>query len=202
MTEENPFQPPEYAAPAVPVMPSGPAPVQRTSWFTPMVRIVMAGCVIAAGGLGVLIALWITDFRTTGTPGTGDCLYLTQQGVGQSYHKVSCSNDQAMYKVDDWLTGTSTCGAGDYVRFQVLSSGKNARTLCLALNVKSGDCLRDVDSDAMINKVSCTDPTAQDRVHVIDQADAEDRCEDADQVFSYPGPPGRTVCLLPTGEHI
>jgi len=199
VTEENPFQPPDYTFGA---MPPSPAPVRPTSWFTPRVRIVMAGCIVLAAGLGVLSAFGVTQLGNSGTPGTGDCLYLTQDRVGQTYHRVSCSNDQAMYKVDDWLVGSGSCSSGDYIRFQVLGSGKNSRTLCLALNVKSGECLRDVDDRARISKVACGDPAAQDRVYVIDQSEAQDRCDGADQAFSYSGPPGRTVCLLATGEHI
>lgn len=199
MTEENPFQPPDYAYPA---MPPSPAAGRPESWFTPMVRIVLAGCVVVAAGLGVLAALGITQLGKSGVPGTGDCLYLTQDRVGQTYHRVTCSSSQAMYKVDDWMTGSSSCSAGDYLRFQVLGSGRSTRTLCLALNVTSGECLRDVDDHARISKVACGDPAAQDRVYVIDQPEAEDRCDGAEQVFSYTGPPGRTVCLLATGEHI
>ena len=199
MTEENPYQPPDYAYPAMPPSSSaGP-----TSWFTPKVRIVMVLCIIGAAGLGVLAALGVTKLGNSGTPGTGDCLYLTQDSVGQTYHRVACSSDQAMYKVDDWMLGSSSCSPGDYLRFQVLGgTSRNTRTLCLALNVSSGECLRDVDDHARISKVACGDPAAQDRVYVIEQPEAQDRCDGADQAFSYSGPPGRTVCLLATGEHI
>ncbi len=107
-----------------------------------------------------------------------------------------------MYKIDDWRLGSGSCGSGDYLRFQVLGSSDRSRTLCLALNVRSGECLRDVEDHARISKVACGDPAAQDRVYVIERAEAQDRCDGADQAFSYSGPPGRTVCLLATGEHI
>lgn len=200
MTEENPFQPPEYAYPAMPPVPGQDRPAH---WFTPTVRIVMALCVIVAAGLGVLTALGISHAAPSGAPGTGDCLYLTPAGVGQTYHRVSCTDDKAMYKVDDWMVGSDSCGSGDYVRYQISGdSSRSLRTLCLALNVRSGECLRDVDDDAKISKVSCGDATAQARVYVIDEPGAQDRCDGADLTFSYSGPPGRTVCLLATGEHI
>ena len=75
-------------------------------------------------------------------------------------------------------------------------------TLCLALNVRTGECLRNIDDETTIAKVSCTDQAAQDRVELLAGSGRDDECEHADKVLSYEGPPSRTVCLVPPGENI
>lgn len=201
--DDNPFRSPDYATPSAP-MPPVPGGQPIPNWFTTKVKITLAACVVLALALGSLGALAIYWADRSGPPGEGDCLYLTRESVGKlAYHRVGCGTDSATYKVDASRTGTSSCTSGDYVRFQIAGTAATARrTLCLALNVSTGDCLRDVDDQATIGKVSCNDPAAKERAEVISGYGSEERCEDADQVLSYPGPPRRTVCLAPPGENI
>ncbi|SFW61456.1 LppU/SCO3897 family protein [Amycolatopsis australiensis] len=206
-TDDNPFRTPDYATAPAPMPPPAmaPAPGYRPipHWFTTKVRITLAACVVLALGLGALGALGIARLGRSGTPSSGDCLYLTRESGGKlAYHRVSCGSGNATYKVDDSHRGTSRCASGDYVRFQISGSGSGAQTLCLALNVSTGDCLRDVDDQATVAKVACTDPAAKERAEVIAGYRGEDSCADADHVLSYPGPPRRTVCLAPPGENI
>ncbi|WIV60399.1 LppU/SCO3897 family protein [Amycolatopsis nalaikhensis] len=200
--DDNPFRTPDYAAPSS--MP--PAPGQQQAiphWFTVKVRITLFACVVAALGLGALAALGVAAIPSTGTPSNGDCLYLTREsGDRIAYHSVGCGSDKATYKVENAYRGTIACASGDYVRFQAMSGAASGRTLCLALNVRTGDCLRDVDDQTTIAKVSCADPAAKERAEVFSGYRDDDTCEDADEVLSYPGPPRRTVCLAPPGENI
>lgn len=210
-SDDNPFRSPDYPAPdyatpsAMPVssMPAAPGHAAIPHWFTVKVRITLVACVVAALGLGSLGAMGIYWLDSAGPPSEGECLYLTREGGGKlAYHRVSCGSDSAAYKVDDSYRGSARCNLGDYVRFQTTGSG-TARTLCLALNVKTGECLRDVDDEATIGKVSCSDPAARERAEVFAASfGSEDVCEDADKVLMYGGSPRRTVCLKPVGENI
>ena len=197
-SDDNPFRTPSYAAgPAS--MP--PAPGQRPipHWFTPKVRTVLVVCVVLALAVGSLGAWGLSRVGRYGTPSDGDCLYLTREsGDRLAYHNVGCSSDRATYKVENNYRGAVSCASGDYVRFR-LSAGE---TLCLALNVRSGDCLRGLDDETTIAKVSCSDPAVQDRVQILSGYGREDDCERADKVLTYTGPPSRTLCLAPPGESI
>jgi hypothetical protein len=212
VTDDNPFRTPDYATPSAPTpmpgaprpgapMPAAPGQAPIPHWFTVKVRITLVACVIAALGLGSLAALGISRSGSYGTPSSGDCLYLTREGGDDlAYHRVGCSSNSATYKVENNYRGAIACASGDYVRFR-LSSG-TGQTLCLALNVRSGDCLRDVDDESTIGKVSCGDPVAQERVEILSGYGRDEECEDADKVLSYAGPPSRTVCLIKAGESI
>ncbi|MCR6484320.1 hypothetical protein M8542_15970 [Amycolatopsis sp. OK19-0408] len=199
-SDDNPFRTPEYAAPSA--MPAAPGPAPIPHWFSVKVRITLVACVVAALGLGSLGAMGIYWLDSAGPPSDGDCLYLTREGGGKlAYHRVSCGSDAATYKVEDSYRTATRCSLGDYVRFQ--TTGSSARTLCLALNVSTGDCLRDVEDEATIGKVGCGDPAAQERAEVFAASfGSEDVCEDADKVLMYGGSPRRTVCLRPVGENI
>ncbi|WP_410618330.1 hypothetical protein [Amycolatopsis sp. cmx-8-4] len=222
-SDDNPFRTPDYATPSVPMpaapMPGGPMPgmpmpgmpgmPQRPGiphWFSVKVRITLIACVVAALGLGALGAMSIVWIHQAGPPSDGECLYLTRESGEQlAYHRVGCGENSATFKVDDSYRGTFSCGASDdYVRFQISGSGTD-RTLCLALNVSTGDCLRDIDDDAAVAKVGCTDPTAQLRAEVVSGygvTDPEEACGDAEKALKYTGPPRRIVCLRQTGENI
>ncbi|MGW3997034.1 LppU/SCO3897 family protein [Amycolatopsis sp. NPDC004772] len=199
--DDNPFRSPGYAQSA----PMPPVPGQQAipHWFTTKVRITLVACVVVALGLGALGAMAIYWADRSGPPSDGDCLYLTREGAGKlAYHRVGCSANNATYKVENTYRSGIACGSGDYVRFRLGSGSASGRTLCLALNVKAGDCLRDVDDESTIGKVLCTDPAAQERVEILSGYGRDDKCEGADLVFSYSGPPARTVCLIKTGENI
>jgi hypothetical protein len=183
----------------MPPMPGMQAPIPH--WFTTKVRITLVVCVVAALGLGSLAALGISRIGSYGTPSNGDCLYLTREGVDKlAYHGVSCRSNSATYKVENTYRGAIACAPGDYVRFR-LGSG-TGQTLCLALNVRTGDCLRGADDESTIGKVSCGDPVAEERVEILSGYGRDDECEGADKVLSYTGPPARTVCLSKAGENI
>lgn len=196
--DDNPFRSPGYAPAPMP-----PVPGQQgiPHWFTTKVKVTLVACVVAALGLGALGALGFSGIIRSGPPSDGDCLYLTREGAGKlAYHRVGCNAHNATYKVEDAYRGAIACAPGDYVRFR-LGSGAG-QVLCLALNVKTGDCLRDVEDESTISKVACTDPTAQERVELLSGFDRDDDCEGAEDVLAYAGPPGRTVCLIQTGENI
>ncbi|MGW4483277.1 LppU/SCO3897 family protein [Amycolatopsis sp. NPDC004368] len=196
----NPFQPPG----AVPPRPGSPRPLSSTT------KVLVAAGIVVALGVGVLAAFGVAAIaRSAGTPVAGSCLYLSDEtGGAQNYHGVSCSEQRATYRVDVVETGSSGCHGGDYVRFQLFRGTSSSRTaspretLCLALNVSSGDCLRDVDDDAEISKVTCSDPDAEARAVVHPGEGDEDTCGTDDKVRVYTGPPERTVCLQPAGENI
>jgi len=200
--DDNPFRSPDYAMSQAPMPPSpGQAPIPH--WFTVKVRITLVACVIAALGLGSLAALGVSRLDSYGPPSSGDCLYLTREGGGDlAYHRVGCSSNSATYKVENSYSGTSTCSSNGYVRFKTTSGSGSGRTLCLALNVRTGDCLRDVEDEVTIAKVSCSDPAATERAEVLTSSHDPEDCEDADDIRIYRGPPFRVVCLAPPGESI
>ncbi|MDT8911114.1 hypothetical protein [Amycolatopsis sp. PS_44_ISF1] len=188
----NPFRPP--------------APAPRPGPLSTTTKVLLGGAVVVAVGLGSLAAFGVAAItRSAGPPVAGSCVYLSDDNLDTGYHGVGCSDRRATYKVDDVATGGSACHGSDYVRFQVFTGssrrgGEPDRTLCLALNVVSGDCLSDVDDDASVRKVTCADPAAEARVTVHDGDDGQ--CGDADTALAYAGPPARTVCLAPAGANI
>ncbi|HWD04295.1 MAG TPA: hypothetical protein VG674_17795 [Amycolatopsis sp.] len=194
----NPFQPPS----GPPGLPGAPGRLSGT------VKALIAAAIVLALGLGVLAAFGVAAIaRSSSGPVAGSCLYLSDVGRGsQSYHGVSCSSRSATYRVDDVEAGTASCHGSDYVRFQIFGASSRAmtprETLCLALNVTTGDCLRDVDDEAAVSKVDCGDPNAVARATVHDGRSDGDSCGESDTALIYTGPPARTVCLSPVGENI
>jgi len=197
--EHNPFAAPGYDVPAAGSMPGVAA---RPHWFSGPVRILLLVSALAAAALGVAGAFGLDRLERMSAPGVGDCVYLSKAGIGQqAYHRVACSDRTATYKVEGARTGDAKCGSGDYVRFKVTGTG-TAKTLCLALNVSTGDCLRNVDDDAGIMKVSCGEPGAEERVQVIPGLFAGECGAGTDKSLFYGGPPVRTVCMAAPGENI
>jgi hypothetical protein len=200
-SDDNPFRTPDYATPPAPMppVPGQQAPIPH--WFTTKVRVTLVACVVAALGLGALGALGISGLNRYGTPSNGDCLYLTHESGGKlAYHRAGCGSDSATFKVENTYHGAVACAAGDYVRFR-LGSG-TGETLCLALNVRSGECIRNIEDETTIDKLSCADPAAEERVRILPGFGQEEDCTGADKVLSYAGPPSRTVCLIRSGENI
>ena len=196
VTDDNPFRTPDYATPSAPTpMPGAPMPGRRCRG---------AG----AGADPALVHREGADHagrvrRRRAGPGRagrdGHLLDREQRPAvrrrlpvpdprrrGQvRLHRVGCSYDTATYKVDDSYRGSFRCGSGDYVRFQISGTGSASdRTLCLALNVDTGDCLRNVDDEAAIGKVSCTDPAAEERAEVRSGLGGEDVCGEAEKVLT------------------
>lgn len=202
-SDDNPFQAPEYAA--APPVPQLGAPKRLT--VATKVLLVLAVVLALGAGTGAAFGVREVVLHTSLTPVAGDCLYLTDDFArdGQEYHQTSCTSTSAVYHVDLVESGRSNCHGGDYTRFQLYSgrdtTGIPSKTLCLALNVISGDCLRDVDDEASVTKVSCTAEGAQVRAVVHGGSDP-DVCGEGDEQLDYPGPPARVICLQPAGENI
>ncbi|WP_410600155.1 hypothetical protein [Amycolatopsis sp. lyj-90] len=202
---------PEYDpfnAPApLPAMPDVgmPTPFPKPPPLSVLARVAIVLGVVAALGLGSLVAWGMSQSGKFGSVEAGECLYLTDEaGGGQSYTTAGCSTSRATFRIDDVRTGSSECRGSDYVQFELYgrSSDKKAeKTLCLALNVETGDCLRDVVHETRIAKVRCTDITAEARALVM-RGSSETVCSSDDTALHYTGPPERTVCLRPTGENI
>ncbi|MGW7534504.1 LppU/SCO3897 family protein [Amycolatopsis sp. NPDC054798] len=168
-----------------------------------------AALVVAALGLGTLGAFgFAAVVRSAGPPVAGSCLYLSSLGSEtQTYTGADCSDQAATFRVDTVGTGRSSCRGEDYVRFELYLSSRNStsrptQTLCLALNVVSGECVRDVSDESKVSKVACDDPKAEARAVVHDGERSADSCEDKDLSLVYAGPPVRTICLKPTGASI
>jgi hypothetical protein len=204
---------PEYdpfAAPALPQAPSmsevgPPTPFPKPPPISVLAKVSIVLGVVAALGLGSLAAWGISRAGEFSSVEAGKCLYLTDEAGGsQSYTTASCSSSRATFRIDDVRTGSSECRGSDYVQFELYggsSSRKAQKTLCLALNVETGDCLRDVVHETRIAKVRCTDIGAEARATVM-QGSSESVCSSDDTALHYAGPPERTVCLRPTGENI
>ncbi|KZB87229.1 LppU/SCO3897 family protein [Amycolatopsis regifaucium] len=203
---------PEYdpfTAPALPQAPSmpevgPPTPFPKPPPISVLAKVSIVLGVVAALGLGSLAAWGISQAGRYSSVEAGKCLYLTDEAGGaQSYTTASCTSSRATFRIDDVRTGSSECRGSDYVQFELYggsSSRKAEKTLCLALNVETGDCLRDVVHETRIAKVRCTDITAEARATVLSGSSAV--CMSEDTELRYIGPPVRTVCLRPTGENI
>ncbi|WP_033295327.1 LppU/SCO3897 family protein [Amycolatopsis jejuensis] len=193
----NPFEPPRFSA--------GP---NRPKALSDKMKALLAGLVVAGLGLGCLAAFGVAAIaRQSGPPVAGGCVYLSAVGSDtQSYHSADCADQRATYRIDNVAKGRSTCRGKDYVRFELYKStrttGTPSQTLCLALNVKSGECLRNVSDEATVSKVACNDPAAEARAVVHDGQRSSSSCGDKDLPLVYAGPPVRTICLQPTGENI
>jgi hypothetical protein len=80
-----------------------------------------------------------------------------------------------------------------------LDTKKTRVTLCLVLNVTTGECLSSVDDETKIVKTRCGSLQAETSVSV--HAGVTDETS-ADASFVYDGPPPRAVCLHRVGESI
>ncbi|WP_409494942.1 hypothetical protein [Amycolatopsis sp. cmx-11-12] len=202
---------PEYDpfnAPApLPSMPDVgmPTPFPKPPPISVLAKVSIVFGVVAALGLGSLVAWGFSQSGKFTSLEAGKCLYLTDEAGGaQSYTTASCTSSRATFRVDQVRTGSSECRGSDYVQFELYgssSSRKAEKTLCLALNVETGDCLRDVVHETRIAKVRCTDISAEARA-VVMRGSSESVCSADDTALHYTGPPERTVCLRPTGENI
>lgn len=202
---------PEYDpfnAPApLPSMPDVgmPTPFPKPPPISVLAKVSIVFGVVAALGLGSLVAWGLSQSGKFTSVEAGKCLYLTDEAGGaQSYTTASCTSSRATFRVDQVRTGSSECRGADYVQFELYgssSSRKAEKTLCLALNVETGDCLRDVVHETRIAKVRCTDISAEARA-VVMRGSSESVCSSDDTALHYTGPPERTVCLRPTGENI
>jgi hypothetical protein len=214
--EDNPFHAPDFATapPEVPQLTPGgyqpgmapamppPPPVRRVATAT---KVWIALGIVLALGLGSLGAFGIAAVGTFASgPVAGSCLYLSDAGSGsQTFHKLDCGDDRATYRVDYVRGAYSSCSGTDYVRFRLYDSrGRAESSLCLALNVKTGDCLTNVEDETAIAKVGCGNTHAEARVTLHEGVSSKAICKDTDLPLVYQGPPERTLCLLPTGENI
>lgn len=202
MPEYDPFNAP---AP-LPSMPEAvpPTPFPKPPPLSVLAKASIVLGVVVALGLGSLFAFAVSRSSGFTKVEAGKCLYLTDEAGGnQSYTTASCSSNRATFRIDEVRSGSSDCRSADYVQFELYggSSSKRAeKTLCLALNVESGDCLRDVVHETRIAKVRCSDVSAEARATVMRGSEAV--CLPDDTELRYTGPPVRTVCLRPTGENI
>ncbi|MFK0248008.1 hypothetical protein ACIQUM_25230 [Amycolatopsis azurea] len=182
-----------------------PTPFPKPPPISVLAKVSIVFGVVAALGVGSLVAWGISQSGKFARVEAGKCLYLTDEaGGGQSYTTTSCSSNRATFRVDDVRPGSAACRDSDYVQFELYGSSSSKRaekTLCLALNVDSGDCLRDVVHETRIAKVRCTDISAEARA-IVRLGASEDACQSDDTELHYTGPPERTVCLRPTGENI
>ncbi|MEC3978539.1 LppU/SCO3897 family protein [Amycolatopsis sp. H20-H5] len=214
--EDNPFRAPDFetASPAVPqftttggypmAMPPVPAPPPVRRVGTAAKVWIGVGLAVALG-VGSLSAFGVAALGTLGSgPSSGSCLYLSDAGSdSQTFHKLSCEDDRATYRVDNVQGAYTSCIGSDYVRFRIYDSrNRPTSSLCLALNVRTGDCLTHVDDETSVAKVGCGSANAEARVTVHDGVSRETVCGERDVPLVYAGPPERTVCLLPTGENI
>ncbi|WP_414941612.1 hypothetical protein [Amycolatopsis sp. cmx-11-51] len=200
------YDPFDVPAP-LPAMPDlgMPTPFPKPPPISVLAKVSIVLGVVVALGLGSLVAWGLSQSGGLSSVEAGKCLYLTDESGGaQSYTTATCTSSRATFRVDEVRTGVSECRSADYVQFELYggsSSRKAEKTLCLALNVETGDCLRDVVHETRIAKVRCTDISAEARA-VVMKGSSESVCSSDDTSLHYTGPPERTVCLRPTGENI
>jgi len=204
MPEYDPLDAP--GLPPAPALPeAGPPPFPKPPPLSVLAKVSIVIGVVAALGLGSLVAWGISQAGKFGEVEAGKCLYLTDEAGGaQSYTTASCTSSRATFRIDSVRPGSAECRGEDYVQFELYDSGSSRKaksTLCLALNVETGDCLRDVVHETRVAKVRCTDISAEARVIVM-RGSSETVCSSDDTALHYTGPPERTVCLRPTGENI
>ncbi|WP_370944980.1 hypothetical protein AB5J62_38620 [Amycolatopsis sp. cg5] len=132
--------------------------------------------------------------------GTGDCLKL-QSGTGGhdfDYRKISCSRDEAVYRVEARVSSGASCPRGDFLKVKTATNhNQPLSTLCLALNVDTGDCVRNADGEAAAERISCAARGAESRAIVHRYAAEPDLCSSGDHILVYEGPYERTICLTP-----
>ncbi|MFC3454642.1 LppU/SCO3897 family protein [Amycolatopsis speibonae] len=203
MPEYDPFNAPA-PLPAMPEV-GPPTPFPKPPPISVLAKVSIVFGVVVALGVGSLVAWGISQSGKFTTVEAGKCVYLTDEAGGaQSYTTTSCTSSRATFRIDEVRSGSSGCRDSDYVQFELYgssSSKKAEKTLCLALNVETGDCLRDVVHETRIAKVRCTDISAEARA-VVTKGSSETACSSDDTELHYTGPPERTVCLRPTGENI
>jgi len=192
----NPYGLPLYPGPP-------PAPPGKKLGAAAIVGIVFA--VLVSLGVGSLAAVgFFRVVESVAVPKVGDCLHITADSSENSdFEKLPCQDRRAMYLVEQRTNGSSACAGADYTRFRIYDDKSDRLTLCLVLNVTSGDCLGSVEDLVDIAKVGCTSGQAQAKVVVHAGVADEDSCDAADAIaLVYQGPPVRTVCLLDPGESI
>jgi len=178
-----------------PVPPPGqftiPAPAPKSK-----MRFVRLGLVLLLVVGGIIAG--IVSFTTSPDHAkVGDCLKVTQFKDRTTPDKVDCTDPGANVKIGVRIDKAgATCPDGDYDQYSV--SGSSDYLLCLMLNVKQGDCLKNVKSktDGYV-KVPCTDPAQEaEIVKVIDGQVNQDACQGtgATGAATY-SEPKTTICV-------
>lgn len=173
--------------PASPPYPSAPPPSRGGS--NKKVLQIVGGLVVVAVIIGAVLFF---NRNAASSAEVGDCIkVISASSVNAEVEKIDCGSDEAIYKVAKKLdSSTATCPSDAYNSY----SEEDRFTLCLALNVKQGDCLGGVQSPETIKRVNCAAAEIA-VVKVVDGQADESLCpEQAQQVVTYPEPP-QTVCF-------
>jgi hypothetical protein len=198
MTTPNPYDRPQWASPGYPGMPGVP---QAKAGLSTAAKIGIGVAIVLFLGFAGLGVLLLVGFRAAmAGPEVGDCVRITKDDPTRGgYERLTCSSPRAVYKVESRPSGAASCPSGDYAEFELLARGDGSRlsTLCLALNVRSGECLSSPEDRVSLHKTSCGGVDANVEAHVHTGVANPDLCESSDAPVLYSGPPVRTVCLHP-----
>jgi hypothetical protein len=120
------------------------------------------------GGLGglviiaIVIALkfgagWGIGFlgAEAAAPDVGDCVTLTGSSTDANADTATCGGDGVLYKV---VADNGSCDDTE-LSYTISVTGKDAADLCLAWEVKTGDCVKINGINDPDEKVACTPPT-------------------------------------------
>ncbi|WP_051385763.1 LppU/SCO3897 family protein [Actinokineospora inagensis] len=185
--------PPPFGQPPVgyPAAPPQVAPAKRGGGKK-VLRIVLILIVLLVVGGGAVY--YFT--KSPATASVGDCIKINKaSATNADVEKIDCGDPAALYKVGKKLdSSSSSCPSdSDFTEFQ--QTGSNGYVLCLAYNVKKGDCVANYKDDEKARKVTCGGSGSD--LEVVDVIDGKaDREGCADNVpLVYNEPTKFTLCL-------
>lgn len=128
---------------------------------------------------------------------TGDCLILTQKGLGVEDTEAPCGADPS-YMVVSHIDGNAPCPNDNYVTFETTAAGDTVGKLCLVDNLVPGHCYRSQIASQVTELVACDRGSSLSipTFKVVSRHETGDAaCEQNQVTIAYPEPsPGRTYC--------
>ncbi|WP_157357421.1 LppU/SCO3897 family protein [Amycolatopsis nigrescens] len=187
-----------YPPPGLPVQywPQPPPPGKQP--YTTAAKVgVVAGVLGFAAMVVLAVLVFVQAGGTFATPEVGDCVRVLVDDLEHGeITDVACSDELALYRVQDKHEGYRGGCGGDYAPFTAGEPGEELQlTLCMELNVADGECLTGFEDRTSTRKVGCGRPEAKMQATVHERLAEQLLCLPGDDAFVYPGPPARTVCL-------
>jgi hypothetical protein len=168
-------------------LPQGPVESKPKSKIRLVVSIVV-GLVVIGGA----IYTWTTSAKGAQE---GDCIVFTNADQNDATaDQIDCNDPRGIRKVAKRLdSGDASCPQGDYDEYYQPGSG--GFKLCLMLNAKEGDCLKNLEDDQKTERIACGGPDVEVKVAKMVSGTADENACDPETLPLVFSEPATTFCF-------